>query len=50
MQGNLVVFTIIIVLFVVLALIGFAIYWAQTSLGRVGGGGGTSATSSGEDA
>lgn len=47
MKGNLVVFTIIIVLFVVLAIIGFLIYWAQTSLGGVRGGGASS--TSGED-
>lgn len=48
MKGNLVIFVIIIVLFFLLALIGFGIYWAQTRLGRVRGGG--SSATSGEDA
>jgi uncharacterized protein (UPF0333 family) len=33
MKGNIVIAVIIIVLFILLALIGFGIYWAQTSLG-----------------
>jgi hypothetical protein len=48
MKGNLVIATIIIVLFVLLALIGFGIYWAQTSLGGGVDGGGES-TTSGDD-
>ena len=47
MKGNLVIFVIVIVLFIVLALVGFLIYWAQTSLGR--GGGGEASSTSGED-
>ncbi|KAK5008230.1 hypothetical protein LTR28_004260, partial [Elasticomyces elasticus] len=34
MQRNIVVFVIIIVLFVLLALIGFGIYWAQNGFSR----------------
>jgi ABC-type transporter Mla subunit MlaD len=39
MKRNLVIFLIIIILFVVLALIGFGIYWAQTGFSRTRGGG-----------
>ncbi|KAF2772329.1 hypothetical protein EJ03DRAFT_348708 [Teratosphaeria nubilosa] len=45
MQRNIVIFVIIIILFILLALIGFGIYWAQTGFNRTGGGGTT--TSSG---
>ncbi|CAK1355149.1 unnamed protein product [Cercospora beticola] len=47
MKGNIVIAVIIIVLFLLLALIGFGIYWAQTSLGGGVGRGGS--TTSGED-
>jgi hypothetical protein len=43
MKRNLVIFVIIIVLFFLLALIGFAIYWAQNGFRR--GRGGASETS-----
>jgi len=46
MQRNIVIFLIIIILFVVLALIGFLIYWAQTGFSRRGGG---ASETSGED-
>lgn len=46
-QRNIVIAIIIIVLFVLLALIGFGIYWAQNGFSR--GRGGASETS-GEDA
>jgi flagellar basal body-associated protein FliL len=47
MQRNIVIFLIIIILFVVLALVGFGIYWAQTSMSR-GARGGASETSGDE--
>jgi ABC-type transporter Mla subunit MlaD len=42
MKRNLVIFVIIIVLFFLLALIGFAIYWAQNGFRRRGGASETS--------
>lgn len=44
MKGNIVIAIIIIILFLVLGLIGFGIYWAQT---RVGGARGGSSTGTG---
>jgi hypothetical protein len=40
-KGNIVIAIIIITLFVVLALIGFGIYWAQTKVGRTARGSST---------
>jgi len=39
MEGNIVIFLIIIILFVVLALVGFAIFYAQTGFNRAAKGG-----------
>ena len=47
MKGNLVIFVIIIVLFFVLALIGWGIYYAQHGFRRRGGG---ASETSGDDA
>jgi ABC-type transporter Mla subunit MlaD len=47
MQRNIVIFLIIIILFVVLALVGFGIWWAQTGFSR-GARGGASETSDGD--
>ncbi len=44
MEGNIVIFLIVIILFVVLALVGFAIFYAQTGFSR-GAKGGASETS-----
>lgn len=46
MQRNIVIFLIIIILFILLALIGFGIYWAQTGFSRRGG---AASETSGED-
>jgi len=47
MQRNIVIAVIIIILFIVLALIGFGIYWLQTGFSRKGKGG-SSSSSEGE--
>jgi len=44
MQRNIVIFLIIIILFTVLALIGFGIYWAQTGFSRGARGAGSETT------
>lgn len=43
MKRNIVIFLIVLILFIVLALIGFLIWWAQTRFSR--GRGGASSTS-----
>lgn len=47
MDGNIVIFLIVIILFIVLAIIGFLIYWAQTGFSR--GRGGSASETSGDD-
>ncbi|KAL9535191.1 hypothetical protein SMMN14_01582 [Sphaerulina musiva] len=50
MKGNITIFVIIIVLFILLALIGFGIYWAQTSVSGAGSSvRGGSTTTSGDE-
>lgn len=46
MQRNIVIFLIVIILFIVLALIGFLIYWAQNGFNRFRG---AASETSGED-
>ena len=54
MQGNYTIAVIIIVLFAVLALVGFAIWYVQTGFSRIAekrsGGSGSTSVSSGEEA